>query len=131
MRWRSDRATPPVEPPAALVIVKVVHTVVWVFLATCVLAIPVCARRGHLRAALVLTGIVLAETAVLVLNPVRCPLTDLAARYTTDRAANFDIYLPEWLARHNQQVFGSLFVVGELVLLRAWWLKRSGVARDG
>ena len=32
----------------------------------------------------------------------RCPLTDVAARYTTDRAENFDIHLPLWLAKYNK-----------------------------
>ena len=44
-----------------------------------------------------------------------CPLTSIAARYTDDRRANFDIYLPEWLARHNKAVFGALYVAGILV----------------
>ena len=63
---------------------------------------------------------VLAECAVLALNGMRCPLTDLAARYTGERAANFDIYLPEWLARNNKTVFGALFVAGEIVVLARW-----------
>ena len=36
----------------------------------------------------------------------------VAARYTDERRANFDIWLPEWLARHNQSIFGTLFVAG-------------------
>lgn len=44
----------------------------------------------------------------------------LAARYTEDRAPNFDIYLPRWLAQHNKALFGTLFVVGELVALARW-----------
>jgi len=55
---------------------------------------------------------VLVEVAVLVANRLRCPLTAIAARYTEDRRANFDIYLPEWLARHNQRIFGSLYAIG-------------------
>ncbi len=31
---------------------------------------------------------------VLAANGGRCPLSDLAARYTDERASNFDIYLP-------------------------------------
>jgi hypothetical protein len=67
-----------------------------------------------------LSAIVLAECAVLALNGMRCPLTDLAARYTGERAANFHIYLPEWLARNNQTVFGALFVAGEIVVVARW-----------
>ena len=49
------------------------------------------------------------EVGVLLLNRMRCPLTTIAARYTDDRADNFDIFLPRWLARHNQRIFGTLF----------------------
>jgi hypothetical protein len=57
---------------------------------------------------------------VILLNHWRCPLTDVSGRYTTDRADNFDIYLPNWLARHNKVIFGALFVVGELFVLGRW-----------
>jgi hypothetical protein len=40
-----------------------------------------------------------------------------AARFTESRADNFDIYLPNWLARHNKTVFGTLFVFNELIVL--------------
>lgn len=52
------------------------------------------------------------EVSVLVANRMRCPLTEVAARYTTERQDNFDIYLPLWLARHNKEVFGGLYVAG-------------------
>jgi hypothetical protein len=45
---------------------------------------------------------------VLIANDESCPLTGVAARYTVDRRDNFDIYLPEWLARHNKLIFGSI-----------------------
>jgi hypothetical protein len=37
------------------------------------------------------------------------------------RAANFDIYLPLWLATYNKHVFGPLFVAGILVALYRWF----------
>jgi hypothetical protein len=36
----------------------------------------------------------LIECTILAVNRCRCPLTDLAVRYTEHRASNFDIYLP-------------------------------------
>ena len=44
----------------------------------------------------------------------------MAARHTGDRRDNFDIYLPEWLARHNKSIFGTLYVAGLVVLAWAW-----------
>jgi hypothetical protein len=47
------------------------------------------------------------EVGGLVLYRMRCPLMGVAARHTDDQGANFDIYLPEWLARNNKQIFGT------------------------
>ena len=103
-----------------LVLVKLVHTAVWAFFAACILALPVAALLGRLKSALALSVLVVAEVAVLAANRWRCPITDVAARYTDDRADNFDIYLPAWLARHNKLIFGALFAAGELVFLWCW-----------
>ena len=105
------------QPPAAartavLKAIKVVHTVVWALFAGCILAIPIASLYGDNLAALWLVAIVFGEVAVLAANKWRCPLTALAARYTTDRRANFDIYLPEWLAKHNKVIFGMIYLVG-------------------
>ena len=70
--------------------------------------------------ALVLTGIVVLEILVLAFNGWRCPLTIIAERHTDDRRGNFDIYLPLWVARNNKLIFGTLFLVGELVVLLSW-----------
>lgn len=67
-----------------------------------------------------LSGIVFGEVVVLALNEWRCPLTPIAARYTDDRAHNFDIFLPEWLARYNKEIFGTLYVGGLLLVLFRW-----------
>ena len=75
---------------------------------------------GRFRWAVILSGIVLLECGVLAVNGGRCPMTDLAARYTLDRAANFDIYLPNWLARYNKAIFGTLFVLSELIVAWRW-----------
>ena len=108
------------EANRALVGIKLLHTVVWAFFAGCIVAIPVAGYLGKYLWAGILSGLVLIECVVILLNHWRCPLTDVAGRYTTDRADNFDIYLPNWLARHNKVIFGALFVVGELFVLGRW-----------
>lgn len=107
-------------PQTALRTVKVIHTVAWAFFAGCIVAIPVSAWHGRFGTAAALIAIVFVEIFVLFANQWRCPLTDVAARYTDDRAANFDIYLPLWLARYNKAIFGSLFVASILYTLARW-----------
>ena len=92
--------------------VKAIHTLVWAVFAGSIVAIPVFVFRGALALAWGLLAFVFLEVVVLVANRVRCPLTDVAARYTTEREDNFDIYLPLWLARYNKEVFGGLYVAG-------------------
>jgi len=107
---------------AALRKVKLLHTVAWAFFAGCILLVPLAAWQRRFDFALVLIMIVTVEVAVLVWNRFKCPLTDVAARYTDDRRDNFDIYLPLWLARYNKHIFGSLFAAGILFTLIQWKL---------
>jgi hypothetical protein len=100
--------------------VKILHTVIWALFATCAAAIPVLASMSQGRAAIVLIFVVLIEVLILIANGGRCPLTAVAARYTRDRRANFDIYLPEWLARHNKAVFGSMYFAGIAMTFWRW-----------
>ena len=96
----------------ALRAIKTLHTAVWAFFAGAIVAIPVLAWRGEFMWVGAATAAVLVEVAVLALNAWRCPLTNAAASFTQERRANFDIYLPLWLATYNKQVFGALFVAG-------------------
>ena len=100
--------------------VKALHTVVWAFFVVCIVAIPLFTTLSLFGLAALFVGIVALEVAVLVFNSMRCPLSDIAARYTDDKRANFDIYLPEWLARNNKTVFGTLYVAAVTYLLARW-----------
>jgi hypothetical protein len=100
-----------------LTAIKLLHTTVWALLAGCILALPITGLKRRFDWAVILTVIIAAECGVLALNAGRCPLTDLAARFTAERTDNFDIYLPIWLARYNKPIFGSLFVINEVIVL--------------
>lgn len=100
--------------------VKVTHTIIWAFFAGCIFAIPICAAAGRIDIASILIGIVFFEVFVILVNRWRCPLTDIAAQYTNDRRDNFDIYLPEWLARHNKTIFGLLYLAGIVATIEHW-----------
>ena len=96
---------------------KMVHTIIWAFFVLMICAIWVLAAQGRVVGAAWAIGVVLIEVAVLGLNHGQCPLGRIVERYTDDRAANFDIYLPAWLASRTKPIFGSLF--GGAVLLTA------------
>ncbi len=99
-------------------LVKSIHTLVWAFF---VAAIGYVVYSGLADRITALTGVagglVLAEGAVLLLFRGQCPLTLLARQYSSANRANFDIFLPEWLARHNQVIFTSIYGLSLLLLL--------------
>jgi hypothetical protein len=107
-----------------LTAIKVLHTVVWALLAGAIVVLPFLAVKGAFRWAAILSVVILIEIAVLLANGWRCPMTDLAAKYTDDRSPNFDIYMPNWLARHNKTIFGALFLVNEAIFLAVWLRNR-------
>lgn len=113
-----------------LTIIKLVHTMIWAIMAASILALPVLAALRRFRWAAALIVLVLLECLVLALNGGRCPLTDLAARFTNNRAYNFDIYLPLWLAQYNKIIFGTLFLAGDLLVLVFWLKQRYQASAD-
>jgi hypothetical protein len=100
--------------------VKVAHTAIWAFFVLAIGAIWVFAVQGNLTGAVCAIGIVLIEVVVLGFNRGRCPLGAVVERYTDDRGANFDIYLPAWLAGRTKPIFGPLFTGGVVLTAIRW-----------
>lgn len=115
------------KPEVALRLIKLVHTVIWAFFAGCILAVPVFSYAGNMTIAAILCAVVMVEVSIILLNKWRCPLTPIAAKYTSNRKDNFDIYLPVWLARYNKVIFGILFVAGALYTLFKWLGMRGDI----
>lgn len=44
----------------------------------------------------------------------------VARRYSDSQRANFDIYLPEWLARHNKTIYSV--IMGAVLVGMVWRL---------
>ena len=102
--------------------IKLLHTLVWAFFVALIGHVWYAGITGHIT---VLTWIAISlvflEGAVLLLSGGTCPLTHWARRYSDSTRHNFDIFLPEFIARYNQHIFTSLFLLGmALVLWRHW-----------
>ncbi len=97
---------------AALIAIKAVHTVIWVVLSAVIhyLLYAVIADRID-RWFWMGLGLVGLEIIALLLFRMSCPLTVVARRYSDSQRANFDIFLPEWLARHNKTIYSVIMTV--------------------
>ena len=96
-------------PQTSLRLSKVVHTIGWAFFAGSIVAIPVRTWRDELGWSALLIAIVLVEVVVIRVNRWRCPLTDVAVRHTMTGGTTSTSISLLWLARDNQQLFGTLY----------------------
>ncbi len=104
-----------------LIVIKLFHTAVWTFMNVVifyVLYAVLVDRIDHcLWIGLAVIGL---ECLVLLVFKMSCPLTIVARRSSGSQLPNFDIYLPQWLARYNKFIYG-IILVGILAGL-AWRL---------
>ncbi|MBL8000807.1 MAG: hypothetical protein JNL05_02490 [Flavobacteriales bacterium] len=95
-----------------LVLIKVVHTVIWVVLSAVIYYLLYAVTVDRIdRWFWWGPGLVGLEVATLLVFRMSCPLTVVARRYSGSQRANFDIYLPEWLARHNKTIYSVIMGV--------------------
>jgi hypothetical protein len=57
------------------------------------------------------------EGLVLLAFKNMCPLTVMARKYSASKKNNFDIYLPEWLARYNKLIYTMILLLVILILI--------------
>jgi hypothetical protein len=62
-------------------------------------------------------GCFVVEGIVLLIFKNFCPLTVWARKYSSSTRDNFDIYIPNWLARYNKPIYTSLLAVVILILI--------------
>ena len=93
-------------------LVKTIHTVIWVFFNVVIFYMLYAVIANKLDIWLwVCFGLVLLEGITLLIFKWTCPLTLVARRYSDATTDNFDIYLPNWLARHTKVIYTSLVIV--------------------
>jgi hypothetical protein len=62
-------------------------------------------------------GLIVGEGLVLLFFKMFCPLTIWARKYSDSQKDNFDIYLPNWLARYNKVIFTTIFFIAVMMVL--------------
>jgi hypothetical protein len=101
-----------------LTIIKLLHTIIWVFFNVVLFYLLYAVIINKIDVWVwVCIGLVVLEIITLLLFKWFCPLTVWARKYSDSARHNFDIYLPEWLAKNNKLIYGILFTLSLLILL--------------
>ncbi|GAB3742058.1 hypothetical protein [Spirosoma lituiforme] len=100
-----------------LIAIKLIHTAIWVFFVTLIGYILYCGIADNVsQYTWIAAGLIILEGLVLLLFNGRCPLTLIARNYSDSNRDNFDIFLPNWVARYNKPIFTSLYIAGLILV---------------
>jgi hypothetical protein len=98
--------------------VKLIHTIIWIIFVSVIFYIVYSAVFNKITIyTWMAIFLILFEGAVLLVFRGKCPLTVIARKYSNSTKHNFDIFLPEWLAKHNQLIFTILYLIGVIMVL--------------
>jgi hypothetical protein len=103
---------------AKLNIVKAIHTFIWIFFNVVIFYLLYAVITNKIdRWAWICLWLILLECFTLVLFRMMCPLTLIARRYSNSQKDNFDIFLPNWLAKYNKMIYGFILFVTIILLI--------------
>ncbi len=95
-----------------LIVIKIVHTLIWLFFNVVIFYMLYAVIENKINGWLWIGwGLIGLESLTLLAFRLYCPLTVWARQYFDSSLDNFDIYLPNWLARHNMLIYSSIMVV--------------------
>ncbi|MBK7852293.1 MAG: hypothetical protein IPJ66_14490 [Bacteroidetes bacterium] len=95
-----------------LIIVKSIHTFIWIFFNVVMFYMLFAVITNKLDLWLWIGfGLFVLEGITLLLFKFYCPLTLIARKYSDSTKDNFDIYLPNWLAKYTKLIYTSLLVM--------------------
>jgi len=101
-----------------LVLIKTLHTIIWTLFVIVIIYILYSGLFNHKTIFTWFSvGAVILEGIILLLYKMFCPLTLIARKYSDSDKHSLDIYLPEWLAKHNKLIFTTIYFIAVLILL--------------
>ncbi len=105
-------------PEGKLFAIKFTHTLIWIFFVVVIFYILYSGISNKINIyTWVAIGLVIGEGIVLVISQMYCPLTIVARQYSNSKKDNFDIFIPNWLARNNKLIFTSIYIFSLIIVL--------------
>lgn len=102
--------------------IKLLHTLIWVAFNVIIFYFVYSVIVNDInRWTWICLALIGAETITLVIFNTICPVTLVARRYSASTQDNFDIFLPNWLARHNKLIYTIIVLIGIAFLIYRLW----------
>jgi len=99
-----------------LISIKILHTLIWIFFNIVIFYLLYAVIVNKIdRWVWVCIFLITLEGLTLLIFKNVCPVTIAAKKYSDSDKANFDIYLPNWLAKYNKPIYTS--IVGNALII--------------
>lgn len=100
-----------------LILIKIIHTAIWLFFNVVIFYLLYAVISDKIDIWVwICIGVLLAEGLVLLIFKSLCPITIWARKYSDSSDANFDIYLPNWLAKYNKLIYTTIVLISLCIL---------------
>jgi hypothetical protein len=110
------------KPETILVLIKSIHTLIWILFVSIIGFVLWSGLTGNISIYSWLAAApVIVEGLVLAIFKGSCPLTVVARKYSSSTKENFDIYLPNWVAKYNKLIFTTLFLIGLAMMVLSYF----------
>jgi len=108
---------------AKLILIKILHTAIWIFYNIVIFYLLYAVTSNKIDKWIWIgLGLIALEGLILLLFKKICPVTLIARKYSSSTSANFDIYLPNWLAKYNKLIYSIIVLIILVILLyRVTW----------
>jgi hypothetical protein len=101
-----------------LTLIKAIHTLIWIFFNVVIFYMLYAAIANKLDLWLWTGyGFIVLEGLILLTFNSHCPLNLLARQYSTSTKDNFDIYLPNWLAKYTKLIYTTIIAIASIITL--------------
>ncbi len=102
---------------AKLVLVKLLHTVIWLFYNVVIFYLLYAVIADKIdKWVWICISLIGLETLILIIFKKVCPVTLIAKKYSDSDRDNFDIYLPNWLAKYNKTIYSVIVFIAIIIL---------------
>jgi hypothetical protein len=104
--------------------IKFVHSVIYLFMVTCLVYIFYCAlTQRYDWTLLIALSFIILEGITLLINKGTCPFTPLAEKYGAERGSVTDLFFPMWCAKHTFKISTIVFAI-ELIWLATGYFSK-------
>lgn len=104
-----------------LIAIKMLHTAIWIFYNIVIFYLLYAVISNKIDHWIWIgLGLIALEGLILLAFKKICPVTLIARKYSDSNKDNFDIYLPNWLARYNKLIYS--IIVGIILVILVYRL---------